>query len=221
MAIPLIGLLSSLASGAISGIGAVQGAKEIAKSNRYAADITRRNFEDTQSLLRPSVDAGNTARNYQLGGLGLPGGASYDDAMRAFRTSPGYDFRLDQGRNTVQGSAAAGGNLFSGKTLKDLTRFGQDYASNEFGNWMEGLGGLAGGGSRATGALVDAGGDTSRFLAGLALGGGEARASSYGGMANAATGTLQNLANLDAYYNSRRFSSPPPQNLNYQWGGLN
>jgi hypothetical protein len=221
--IPLLPLIGSIAGGLLGGWGEMQGMKEIARSNRYAADITRQNFQDTRDLLMPSVSAGDTARGYTLGALGLPGGVSYDEALRAFRTSPGYDFRLGQGQNAVMSSAAAGGNLYSGKTLRDLARFGQGLAGEEFGNWMGGLSGLAGGGMRATGALVDAGMGTSRTLADLALGGGQARASSYGGIANAGIGTLQNLANLHAYYNPPQWAAAgsPARNLNYTWGGLN
>lgn len=47
---------------------------------------------------------------------------------------PGYQFRMDQGNQALQRSAAAQGNLLSGGTLKALDRYNQDYASGEFGN---------------------------------------------------------------------------------------
>lgn len=48
-------------------------------------------------------------------------------------TSPGYQFRLGEGLKALERSAAARGTLLTGGTLKGLTRFGQDYASNEYG----------------------------------------------------------------------------------------
>lgn len=50
------------------------------------------------------------------------------------QNDPGYKFRLQQGQQALERSAAAGGNLFTGGTAKDLASFGQDYASNEYNN---------------------------------------------------------------------------------------
>lgn len=56
------------------------------------------------------------------------------DFMNNWQTDPGYQFRMEQGRKALEGSAAARGNLNSGATLKALTRYGQDYGSQEYGN---------------------------------------------------------------------------------------
>jgi len=45
---------------------------------------------------------------------------------------PGYQFRLSQGTGAIENSAAAKGMQLSGATLKDLMKFGQDFASGEF-----------------------------------------------------------------------------------------
>lgn len=45
---------------------------------------------------------------------------------------PGYAFRLQQGTDTLNNSAAGQGLLRSGGTLKDLIQYGQDYATNEY-----------------------------------------------------------------------------------------
>ena len=50
------------------------------------------------------------------------------------QNDPGYQFRLQQGLKALQNSAAASGTLLSGGTGKALQRYGQDYASNEYGN---------------------------------------------------------------------------------------
>ena len=47
---------------------------------------------------------------------------------------PSYQFRLEQGTNAIEGSAAARGLLRSGGTLQDLAGYGQDLASQEYGN---------------------------------------------------------------------------------------
>lgn len=50
------------------------------------------------------------------------------------QNDPGYMFRLQQGAKVLQNSAAARGDLLSGATAKGLEQYGQDYASNEYGN---------------------------------------------------------------------------------------
>ncbi|MGE3681951.1 MAG: tail fiber domain-containing protein [Bdellovibrionales bacterium] len=57
-----------------------------------------------------------------------------DFSMADFQADPGYQFRMQEGMKALQNSAAAKGNLNSGATLKALTRYGQDFASNEFTN---------------------------------------------------------------------------------------
>jgi len=47
---------------------------------------------------------------------------------------PGYQFRLGEGERALEQSAAARGVINSGGTLGDLVRFGQQFASNEYGN---------------------------------------------------------------------------------------
>jgi hypothetical protein len=47
---------------------------------------------------------------------------------------PGFQARMKLGSDALQHSAAARGTLLTGGTLKGLMQFGQDFASNEFGN---------------------------------------------------------------------------------------
>lgn len=47
---------------------------------------------------------------------------------------PSFQFRLDQGRKALEQSAAGKGVLRTGGTLKDLVNYGQNFASNEYGN---------------------------------------------------------------------------------------
>lgn len=48
--------------------------------------------------------------------------------------SPGYQFRLNQGLEAVNRGTAKAGNLNSGNRLLELQKFGQGFASNEYGN---------------------------------------------------------------------------------------
>ncbi len=54
-----------------------------------------------------------------------------------FETSPGYQWRLSEGLKGVEASAAASGLLNSGSTAKALVEYNQNFASNEYANWLD------------------------------------------------------------------------------------
>lgn len=85
-----------------------------------------------------------------LGRLYGTNGQSPD--MSAFTASPGYQFRLGEGQNALESSAAARGGLFSGATGQALTNYGQNAASQEFDNYIQRLFGMSGMGMNAAGA---------------------------------------------------------------------
>lgn len=74
------------------------------------------------------------AAQQQYQGQGEKGGLLRNFSLSDFQEDPGYQFALSQGMRGIQGSAAAGGGLLSGATLKALTRFNQDTANNQFQN---------------------------------------------------------------------------------------
>ena len=97
-----------------------------------------------------------------------------------FMTDPGYGFRFDEGQRAIERSAAARGMGLSGSILKELTRYGQGIASQEYGNVYSRLAGIANLGQGASNLYGQA-----------AMGTGQGLANAYGniGSANAA-GTL-------------------------------
>jgi hypothetical protein len=60
-----------------------------------------------------------------------------------FQESPGYQFAKDEALQMAERSAAARGGLVSGRTLKELERYGSGMASQEYGNYFNQVGGLA------------------------------------------------------------------------------
>ena len=68
---------------------------------------------------------------------GVEGGYNY-------MTDPGYEFRVDEGIRARDRSAAARGGLLSGGYGRQLTRYGQDYASNEYTNVYNRISNIAG-----------------------------------------------------------------------------
>ncbi len=109
-----------------------------------------------------------------------------------YTKTPGYDFRLLQGQDSLQSGAAARGGLYSGAAMRDLMKFGQDYGSSEYGNYLSRLGARA---DTGMGAAQMSGQASQQAAAGVsnALGNiGNAGAAGAIGVGNAITGGIQN-----------------------------
>ena len=79
------------------------------------------------------------------------GGGAGGDQLAALQRAPGYQFRLGESLKALERSAANRGTLLTGGTLKALSRFAQDYASNEYDKRAQQLQGVAGMGYNAVG----------------------------------------------------------------------
>lgn len=207
-------------AGALSAGAGLFGASQAAKAQKSAAnraaDTQTAMFERQIELQEPFRQAGLTAQNKILTVLGLEGGDTAspefgkyarDFSMADFEADPGYGFRMSEGMKALERSAAARGGLLSGSTLKGIQRFGQDTASQEYinafnryqtnrSNQLNPLQSLYGGGQTSTNLLSNAAGQTGQGVAGAQTAGGQARASSYIGGANALTSALNTGAGL-------------------------
>jgi hypothetical protein len=96
---------------------------------REMFDQQQKNYEQQRSDQQPWRQAGQQA----LSQLGNPD-FQRDFTMSDFQQDPGYQFRMQQGMDALQASAAARGGLMSGNTLKAITDYGQNFASNEYQN---------------------------------------------------------------------------------------
>jgi hypothetical protein len=124
------------------------------------------------------------------------GSLEKDFTLADFEADPGYAFRLAEGQKAIERSAAARGGLFSGRQLKDIERFGQDFASNEYGrafNRYEAersgrynrFANLAGLGQTTATQLAGIGADTSRSIGDIIIGGATSAAASRASGSNA------------------------------------
>ncbi len=57
-----------------------------------------------------------------------------------FRNSTGYQFRLGEGMNALNSGYAGAGTIKSGAAMRAATEYGQNLASQEFGNYLGALG---------------------------------------------------------------------------------
>lgn len=219
MALPIIApIAAAVVGGIISGRGASRAANTQADASRDAANTQLQATRETNAMMRdfrnqdvarfaPWLSAGqNALAQYQQG---IDGGFQFD-----FQADPGYQFRLGEGLDAVNSSASARHGMNSGAAMKALTRFGQDFASNEYGNvfnrqygmWndrMNRLGQLASGGQAAAGMQAGISQNVAGQMGQNMMAGGQAaaqgianagnaRAAGQVGVANAFTGAINN-----------------------------
>jgi len=92
------------------------------------AEIANRQFQQSQGL-SPAEIANRQFQQSQ----GLSPGELGTEQFN-FQADPGYGFRMSEGLKALERSAAARGGLVSGGAGKALQRYGQDLASQEYGN---------------------------------------------------------------------------------------
>lgn len=113
-----------------------------------------------------------------------------------FVKDPGYDFRQAQGELGVNRNLATRGKYFSGAAMKELDRYNQDFASNEFGNaynrdtafkanMYNRLAGMAQGGQATTQYMSGMNINNAAGLGQNEMAGAQAQGAGYMGMANA------------------------------------
>ena len=120
------------------GMMQIAGEEEFDRRNR--ADKERA-YQRGAELNKNNVDRGEVAGNqlsYLMGlgdkGTGEKGWLSKQFTEADMTKDGGYNFRMGEGQKSVGNQFAASGNLLSGAALKALTRFNQDFASNEYNN---------------------------------------------------------------------------------------
>lgn len=133
---PLLGSIAAPIIGSIIGSDSAGDASQAASQS--ASDTNALNkyiYEDQKALNQPLYQNGLNAQN-RLAQLVTGGGLNTQFQFNAqdLYNDPSYQFRLQQGTNALDRSAASRGMSNSGAQLKALTRYGQDYASTEYGN---------------------------------------------------------------------------------------
>jgi hypothetical protein len=136
------GVATAIVGGAvIGGVLTSQASKSAAQTQADAANnataAQQQALQQQLELQKPFTTAGTTAVN-QLSKMTQPGGAATKDfAYAPFNynqyTDPGTQFRVQQGLNAMNATAAARGGLISGNALKAGQDYGQAQGSQEYG----------------------------------------------------------------------------------------
>lgn len=108
--------------------GNLFGGDELTGGYDQAIGAQREMFNTARGDLAPYRDFGG---NYLAKMRDFQGSRTRPTA-ESVRSSPGYQFRLNEGTRALDNSAIAKGGLLSGNHLRDVLSYGQDYASNEY-----------------------------------------------------------------------------------------
>lgn len=132
-----IGAVTGLIGGKQSSDAAQSAAQTQANAANQATAAQQAALERQIQISEPWRTAGTTAVN-QLSALTQPGGRLTQDFTYApfnynQNTDPGTQFRLQQGLNAMNATAAARGGLISGNALKAGQDYGQAQGSQEYG----------------------------------------------------------------------------------------
>lgn len=220
---------ATLVGGVLSSNAAGNAADAQAGAAANATAETKREFDANQANLKPFRDAGLSVLPQLTSGLAPGGQFNRNFTMADFNKDPGYQFRMDQGSQALQRSAAARGGLMNGGTLKALDRYGQDYASNEYGSAysrfnndqttrFNRLSALAGTGQTATNTIASLGSAASSQIGSNMIGAGNAQAAGYVGQANAVNNGISSLGN---FYQQQQYMKllQPNAGFNADGGG--
>jgi hypothetical protein len=197
-----MGIETAIIGSAVLGAASSRSAaKTQAGAANRAADLQQQQFERQNELQAPFREVGVRALPE------LEAASRYTPfGMNQFNADPGYAFRLSEGQKQLDRMAAIRGGQISGSALKAAARFGQEMGSQEYTNAfnryqternarLNPLQSLAGMAQTSTNQLGAAGQNYAN-AAGQALGAaGQAQASGYMGMANAAAGGLGQYLN--------------------------
>lgn len=126
-----------------------------------------------------------------------------------FMMDPGYGFRFDEGLRALARSASAKGLALSGGALKAIERYGQDYASGEYGNVYNRLAGIAGIAQTGQNLTAQAGMNSANAQGQYLSSIGQANAAGTLGRASSYGDTLEQLARL---YGQGAFSGSSSSN---------
>ena len=134
----------------MSAIGMLGGAaKAYSGAPRAFAGSVGRGTEQGVGALDPFRSAGMNAQGMEMAMLGGGTPEQQAAAMQQLENSPGFQFAQQQGERAAGRNQAASGGLGGGNFQKELARFNQGLASQQFDTRMGQLGNISGRGLQA------------------------------------------------------------------------
>lgn len=208
-------MVTQVTSAVLGANASKKAASQQDRAAQAAADRTDAQYKQARTDLAPytGIGAEGVGRLSDLMGLSDNKGAqdygllTRQFGMDDFQADPGFQFRLDEGQKALERSASAKGGVFSGAAGKALTRFGQNFASEEYdkaynrfndyqSNLYNRLSGVTNIGQNAVNAQNNLGANAVAQANDLRTSGAAARAAGTIGAANSYIGGINSLQNM-------------------------
>lgn len=195
--------------------GADEAQKAAEKATKKAIAFQREGQDKAAGVLQPGANyAPAMSRLNAL--AGLDGRQAQLDAFGQFQESPEFQFQREQGEQAAQRAAAAGGQLASGRTLADLSRFGQGLANQSYGQYYDRLRDLYGTSLGTANNLAGIYGNGGNNLANITMQGGMQQANLAGQRGGVLGDLLSQGAALAAYaYGGGQVGTPGNSGSSY------
>jgi hypothetical protein len=195
----------SVISGYMGAKASKQAAETQAAATREAIAQQREMFNIQNEQQRPYREAGYSALS-DIAGMKPYLTKQFGQEDFQAGIDPSYNFRLAQGNLATTNLANQAGGLIGGNALQGLTNYGQNAASQEFGNVFNRfqtqrtgiyntLAGIAGIGQTAQGQVSNLAQNTANNIGQATIGVGSAYAGGQVGAANALSGGIQGATN--------------------------
>ena len=130
----LMGASSARQGASMQADAATNAANAQLQATRESNAMQQKMYDENVKRQDPYLQAGNTALSQLQGGMAPGGQFTQNFAPSDLAMDPSYKWRLQQGTQNLNASAAARGLMGSGQNLKDITDYGQGAASQEYGN---------------------------------------------------------------------------------------
>jgi hypothetical protein len=194
-----------IGSSYISGSMAQKGAETQAGAMSQSAAYQKHMFDVQNEQQRPYREAGYSALK-DISAMQPYLTKQFDQEDFQAGIDPSYNFRLQQGNLATTNLANQSGGLIGGNALQGLTNYGQNAASQEFGNAFNrfqtqrsniynNLASIAGLGQTSLGQTGQLAGTTSQGVGGAIAGAGSAIGAGQVAMGNALGSGLQTFGN--------------------------
>lgn len=181
-------------SAGVGYLGSRQQSAAVGDASRLGAEVQRSMFDATREDMDPFKWTGQAAVRRLEALSGVNGSGPAREAMGEFFTSPGYQFRVDEGMRAINNNASASGAAGGGNVLRALVDYGQGQASQEFGQYYNRLFALAQQGQNAAAQTGSAAITTGQGLAQTATSAGTAQSQITGNLFSGLATTANNAA---------------------------
>jgi hypothetical protein len=125
-------------------VGLIGSEQALRQGLQGSLSVGQRGLSQAQSALRGGLggalgflDVGNEGLEGQAALAGLRGAPAQATAFQGFQESPGQQFLREQGERGVLRNASAIGGLGGGNVRRELSRFNQGLAAQDFGNQFQ------------------------------------------------------------------------------------